>query len=165
MGALLHAGGRGARLSRTTASSSSVNCINPLPGLVCMPMQVAEAVLLLCVAQPHSCNTGSCVLTLCADLRCVLQPVYGFNSKDPAKFLRVAPNSELMYVQDPEVSFNQVQCAGLGCMVDAWGRPAAAESQNGLLPVTTRHAQECVAAVCSSPEQQHRDSSCCSGTA
>jgi hypothetical protein len=38
----------------------------------------------------------------------VLQPVYGFNSKDPAKFLRVAPNSELMYVQDPEVSFNQV---------------------------------------------------------
>jgi hypothetical protein len=49
----------------------------------------------------------------------VLQPVFGFNSKDPAKFLRVAPNSELMYVQDPEVSFNQVCCCWLQVLVNA----------------------------------------------
>lgn len=61
-------------------------------------------------AQPPPCSM--CPVGPCVPLRCVLQqqPVYGFNSKDPAKFLRVAPHSELMYVQDPEVTFNQVRC-------------------------------------------------------
>ena len=45
---------------------------------------------------------------------CVLQPVYGFSSKDPAKFLRVAAHPELMFVQDTEASFNQVPGACMG---------------------------------------------------
>lgn len=38
----------------------------------------------------------------------LLQPLYGFGSRDPAKFLRVATHPELMYVRDPELNFQQV---------------------------------------------------------
>eukprot|EP00879_Flechtneria_rotunda_P027105 GHRR01028973.1.p2 GENE.GHRR01028973.1~~GHRR01028973.1.p2 ORF type:complete len:107 (+),score=22.88 GHRR01028973.1:149-469(+) len=37
-----------------------------------------------------------------------VEPVFGFGSRDPAKFLRVATHPELMYVQDMELNYHQV---------------------------------------------------------
>jgi len=69
----------------------------------------------LCAAVAKLLHSNLALVTVLARCACscsaslVLQPVYGFSSKDPAKFLRVAAHPELMYMQDPEVSFNQVQ--------------------------------------------------------
>ncbi|WIA30920.1 hypothetical protein OEZ86_000972 [Tetradesmus obliquus] len=37
-----------------------------------------------------------------------VEPLYGFGSRDPAKFLRVATHPELMYVRDPELSYHEL---------------------------------------------------------
>ena len=39
---------------------------------------------------------------------CCLQPLLGFGGKDPARFVRAAGFQDLFYLQDPELSFEQV---------------------------------------------------------
>jgi hypothetical protein len=55
-------------------------------------------------AAPHFAFLPLLLLLLLA----VTQPLYGFSNKDPAKYLRVAGHPDLVCLQDPEVSFNQV---------------------------------------------------------
>ena len=38
----------------------------------------------------------------------ILQPLYGFGGKDPARFARAAGHQDLLYVHDPELTFEQV---------------------------------------------------------
>ncbi len=39
-----------------------------------------------------------------------VEPMYGFsNNKDPAKFVRAAGHPDVYFVQDPELSFDQVR--------------------------------------------------------
>ena len=38
----------------------------------------------------------------------LLQPLYGFGGKDPARFARAAGHQDLVYVHDPELTFEQV---------------------------------------------------------
>lgn len=38
----------------------------------------------------------------------VMQPLYGFGGKDPARFARAAGHQDLVYVHDPELTFEQV---------------------------------------------------------
>ena len=40
------------------------------------------------------------------------QPLYGFASKDPARFLRAAGHGDPFYVQDPLLSFDQASVLG-----------------------------------------------------
>lgn len=44
-----------------------------------------------------------------------LQPLYGFGGKDPARFAKAAGHQDLLYVHDPELTFEQVQSACLSC--------------------------------------------------
>ncbi len=37
------------------------------------------------------------------------QPLYGFASKDPARFLRAAGHGDPFYIQDPELSIAQAR--------------------------------------------------------
>ena len=46
-----------------------------------------------------------------------MQPLYGFGGKDPARFARAAGHQDLLYVHDPELSFEQVQRLNLACFV------------------------------------------------
>ena len=39
----------------------------------------------------------------------LLQPLYGFAGKDPARFARAAGHQDLLYVHDPEMTFEQVR--------------------------------------------------------
>ena len=38
----------------------------------------------------------------------MLQPLYGFSGKDPARFARAAGHQDLLYLHDPELTFEQV---------------------------------------------------------
>ncbi len=38
----------------------------------------------------------------------LLQPLYGFGGKDPARFARAAGHQDLLYMHDPELTFEQV---------------------------------------------------------
>ena len=50
---------------------------------------------------------------------CCLQPLLGFGGKDPARFVRAAGFQDLFYLQDPELSFEQVSSLQPGklCLV------------------------------------------------
>ena len=63
----------------------------------------------------------------------LLQPLYGFGGKDPARFARAAGHQDLVYVHDPELSFEQV-CT-LAC-VHSW--PALHKLSVSVLHDTSR---------------------------
>lgn len=44
-----------------------------------------------------------------------MQPLYGFASKDPARFLRAAGHGDPFYVQDPLLSFDQASTEATAC--------------------------------------------------
>jgi hypothetical protein len=43
-----------------------------------------------------------------------LQPVYGLAAKDPSKFVRATGHPDVFFVQDRELSFDQVRTAAAG---------------------------------------------------
>lgn len=58
----------------------------------------------------------TCTLKQRSLCHCVaLQPLYGFGGKDPARFAKAAGHQDLLYVHDPELTFEQVQSACLAC--------------------------------------------------
>jgi hypothetical protein len=59
-------------------------------------------------ARAATCSDASNMCVHCCCCCCCAQPLYGFGSRDPAKFLRVATHPELMYVLDPELSYHEV---------------------------------------------------------
>lgn len=56
---------------------------------------------------PASCHSNS-GLTRLLTVDLPMQPLYGFGSKDPARFARAAGHQDLLYVHDSELSFEQV---------------------------------------------------------
>lgn len=57
--------------------------------------------------QHLSCHTLTTATLSVVDV--CMQPLYGFGGKDPARFAKAAGHQDLLYVHDPELSFEQVQ--------------------------------------------------------
>ena len=55
-----------------------------------------------------------------ANLCLFLQPLYGFGSKDPARFVRAAGHADLFYVQDLDTPTGQASACHFCCMHPAW---------------------------------------------
>lgn len=59
------------------------------------------------------CTVLSCILIPPNYLYRHTQPLFGFISRDPAKFLRVATHPDVFYVRDPELNYREVRSSSL----------------------------------------------------
>ena len=87
----------------------------------------------------HSTSRIPMDISTTQNLPCILQPLYGFGSKDPARFARAAGHQDLLYIHDAELSFEQVVTL-LTCCNGHFIRPVPAVSSR-MIKCTQPHLQ------------------------